>query len=255
MSRPGAHRWVLEEPCIPFDLDILYEDEHIIVIDKPHFLATTPRGMWYRQTALMRLRQRFDEPQITPAHRLDRMTAGVVLFVRDPTARGAYQMLFERHRVTKTYECLAACVPVARPHYGTVRRLRPPAVFPLLRRSHIVKERGVIQAYESPGEANAQTIIDLAAAQSCSWKQPRGANGVGQRPRRYELHPLTGKTHQLRVHMNSLGLPILGDDCYPTLVERDYEDFSQPLALVARSLEFVDPFSAQVMRFTSRITL
>ena len=245
-----GHRWVLEEPHIPFDMGILYEDEHIIVVDKPHFLATTPRGMWYRETALIRLRQRFGEPLITPAHRLDRMTAGVVLFVREPTARGAYQMLFERHRVAKTYECLAPSAPIGRPRYGTIARLRPPAVFPLLRRSHIVKERGVIQAYEAPGEVNAQSVIDLAAQQH--WLMQTGSRiGV----RRYVLRPLSGKTHQLRVHMNSLGLPILGDDIYPRLVDREYEDFSRPLALVARSLEFVDPFSSLTMRFTSRMEL
>ena len=159
-------------------------------------------------------------------------------------------MLFERHHVSKTYECLAPCAPVTRPRYGTIRRLRPPGVFPLLRRSHIVKERGVIQAYESPGEANAQTIIDL-----CADHAGQAVTGISQGQRQYALHPLTGKTHQLRVHMNSLGLPILGDDCYPRLEERPYEDFSRPLALVARSLEFVDPFSLQIMRFTSRVAL
>ena len=117
MDRP--HRWVSEEPHIPFDIDVVYEDAGIIVIDKPHFLATTPRGMWYRQTALIRLREMFDEPDITPAHRLDRLTAGIVVFVRDPALRGAYQMMFQGRKVSKTYECLAPCRPTTRPRYGT----------------------------------------------------------------------------------------------------------------------------------------
>ncbi|NEG72000.1 pseudouridine synthase [Bifidobacterium ramosum] len=239
------HRFVTNEPRIPFDFDVLYEDAGIIVIDKPHFLATTPRGMWYRETALIRLRERYGEPEIVPAHRLDRLTAGVVVFVRDPALRGAYQMLFQERRTTKAYECLAAASPVRRPRYGTVASLEPPRVFPLLRRSRIVKRRGILQAYEEPGEVNAETVIELGAGEV-----------VGNRSvRAYTLHPRTGKTHQLRVHMNSLGLPIVGDDFYPRIVERAYDDFSQPLELVARRLSFIDPVTHEPRVFVSRIPL
>lgn len=141
-------------------MDVLYEDERIIVVDKPHFLATMPRGMWYRQTALIRLRERLGEPDITPAHRLDRMTAGVLVFVRDPACRGVYQMLFQNRQAVKIYECLAPCRPIVRPRYGTVTRIDPPRPFPLLRRSHIVKERGVLAAFETPGLVNAETLIE-----------------------------------------------------------------------------------------------
>ncbi|MDN6523233.1 MAG: pseudouridine synthase, partial [Bifidobacterium crudilactis] len=103
-----------DEPNIPFDLRIIYEDERIIVVDKPHFLPTTPRGMWFRSTALMRLRERYDDPDIIPAHRLDRSTAGVVVFVRDPAARGADKMLFKRHETQKTYESIAPASVVRR---------------------------------------------------------------------------------------------------------------------------------------------
>ena len=251
MDRP--HRWVSEEPHIPFDIDVVYEDAGIIVIDKPHFLATTPRGMWYRQTALIRLREMFDEPDITPAHRLDRLTAGIVVFVRDPALRGAYQMMFQGRKVSKTYECLAPCRPTTRSRYGTVERLDPPAVFPLRRRSHITKLRGVLQAFEEPQTVNAETVIDLAAGEypSMGGRLCHGKNGL----RAYELHPLTGKTHQLRVHMNSIGLPIHGDDFYPRIVERAYDDFSTPLELVARSLRFTDPVSGEPREFISRIPL
>ena len=107
-------------------MDVLYEDERIIVVDKPHFLATMPRGMWYRQTALIRLRERLGEPDITPAHRLDRMTAGVLVFVRDPACRGAYQMLFQNRQAVKVYECLAPCRPISRPRFGTIMKVEPP---------------------------------------------------------------------------------------------------------------------------------
>ncbi|WP_372445375.1 pseudouridine synthase [Bifidobacterium pluvialisilvae] len=237
-----------DEPDIPFDFDVLYEDERIIVVDKPHFLPTTPRGMWYRSTALIRLRERLGEPQITPAHRLDRDTAGVVVFVREPSARGAYQMLFQEHRAVKVYECLAPARPVSRPCFGTIERLEPPRVFPLRRRSRIVKDRGILQAYEEPGAVNAETVVELGA----------GVQGAGRRRcpvRAYVLHPRTGKTHQLRVHMNSLGLPIVGDPMYPRVIDRAYDDFSNPLRLVARSLEFTDPYTGERRRFVSRVML
>lgn len=253
-ARPASggarHRWVVDEPDIPFELDVLYEDERIIVVDKPHFLATTPRGMWYRQTALIRLRERYDDPDIVPAHRLDRSTAGVVVFIRDPAARRAYQMLFQNRQVSKTYECLAPCAPVARPASGTVTRLEPPRPFPLVRCSHIVKERGRLQAYEVPGTPNARTVIERceAVAHGCRVNRDVPVS-------RYVLRPGTGKTHQLRVHMASLGLPILGDDLYPRVEMRDYDDFGQPLELVARRLEFDDPVTGVRQRFISRIPL
>lgn len=231
---PKRHRYVVDEPHIPFDLDVVYEDAGIIVVDKPHFLATTPRGMWYRETALMRLREAYGDDAITPAHRLDRMTAGVVVFVREPSLRGAYQMLFQERRTEKTYECLAPCAPPARPRTGTVERLEPPRAFPLRRRSRIVKERGVLQAYEEPDATNTTP-------------------GTGMRA--YTLHPRTGKTHQLRVHMNSLGLPIAGDDFYPRVRQRAYDDFSEPLALVARRLAFDDPVTGERREFVSRVPL
>lgn len=239
-------------------MDVLYEDERIIVVDKPHFLATMPRGMWYRQTALIRLRERLGEPDITPAHRLDRMTAGVLVFVRDPACRGAYQMLFQNRLAVKVYECLAPCRPIVRPRYGTMTRIDPPRPFPLLRRSHIVKERGVLAAFETPGLVNAETLIECGEPVSpFPGVKPCMPMAGGPRPSavpvcRYTLRPHTGKTHQLRVHMNALGLPIVGDDFYPCIQARRYDDFSQPLQLVARVLRFTDPVTGQEREFVSR---
>ena len=239
-------------------MDVLYEDERIIVVDKPHFLATMPRGMWYRQTALIRLRERLGEPDITPAHRLDRMTAGVLVFVRDPACRGAYQMLFQNRQAVKIYECLAPCRPISRPRFGTIIQVEPPRPFPLLRRSHIVKERGVLAAFETPGLVNAETLIERGEPVSPSpGVKPCMPMAGGPRPSavpvcRYTLRPHTGKTHQLRVHMNALGLPIVGDDFYPCIQARRYDDFSQPLQLVARVLRFTDPVMGQEREFVSR---
>ena len=165
-------------------MDVLYEDERIIVVDKPHFLATMPRGMWYRQTALIRLRERLGEPDITPAHRLDRMTAGVLVFVRDPACRGAYQMLFQNRQTVKVYECLAPCRPISRPRFGTIMQVEPPRPFPLLRRSHITKEHGTMAAFEEPGLANAETLIERGdlkvAAEKPSGKAVKGSRkGAG----------------------------------------------------------------------------
>ena len=245
----GAHRWVTSEPEIPFDLPVIYEDERIIVVDKPRFLSTMPRGMWYRQTALIRLREQYDDRNIVPAHRLDRPTAGIVVFVRDPASRGAYQMLFQNKLAVKTYECLAPIRPVKRPRTGTIEQLARPRPFPLLRRSHIIKTRGVLRAQEIPGTVNAQTRIELDGlhvGMSEQFDEPIG---------RFTLTPLTGKTHQLRVHMNSIGMPIIGDDFYPNITPRAYDDFSQPRQLVARTLRFTDPFTGELRVFTSRVPL
>ncbi|WP_418969913.1 pseudouridine synthase [Alloscardovia omnicolens] len=248
MQRP--HAFVTDEPDIPFDLPVIYENEHIIVVDKPHFLPTMPRGMWYQSTALMRLRAMFGDENIVPAHRLDRLTAGIVVFVRDVNARGKYQLLFQNKKATKVYECLAPMAPIRMPRYGTTRSLSPygyGAVFPLERRSRIVKVHHILQAFEELGEVNAQTRIEISS------HQPPEVVQEGYRA--YTLYPRTGKTHQLRVHMNSLGLPIKGDDFYPTMMKKDYDDFSNPLQLVARSLEFIDPFSRELMHFESRYPL
>ena len=240
-SEERGHRIVLEEPQIPFEPKVIYEDRRIIVVDKPHFLATMPRGMWYEGTVLIRMRQQYGEPDIVPAHRLDRATAGVLVLVRDPAARRAYQMLFQEHRVHKVYQCLAPVRPILHPRTGTVQHLDPPRVFPLERRSRVIKRRGILQAWEERGPVNAITRVELTAGQGCLAT--------------YTLYPQTGKTHQLRVHMNALGLPIVGDDLYPRIQTRAYDDFSRPLQLVARRLEFTDPFTGVNRIFNSSVPL
>ncbi|RSS49956.1 pseudouridine synthase, partial [Streptomyces sp. WAC06614] len=184
------HRELPPEPPVPFPIRVVYRDEHLLVVDKPHFLATTPRGGHITQTALARLRHDLDLPTLSPAHRLDRLTAGLVMFSIRPEDRGAYQLLFQARRVHKTYRAVAA--------------YDPSLSLPRTVRSHIEKTRGVIAATEVPdAEPNAETLVELL---------DRTAT-LGH----YRLTPRTGRTHQLRVHMNALGLPLLGDPVYPTL--------------------------------------
>jgi tRNA pseudouridine32 synthase / 23S rRNA pseudouridine746 synthase len=229
--RPAAfvwfHRDLPDEVPVPFEIGIVHRDADILVVDKPHFLATIPRGRHVLETALVRLRRDLDLPQLSPAHRLDRVTAGLVLFVVKPELRGRYQTLFRDRRVRKTYEAVA---PV-----------RPDLVLPRTVRSRIVKERGVICAYEEPGEPNAETLVSLVAQ--------RGDRGL------YRLHPHTGRTHQLRLHLAGLGVPIMGDDFYPALRETPLDDFSSPLQLLAKTLEFDDPLTGRARRFDSERSL
>jgi tRNA pseudouridine32 synthase/23S rRNA pseudouridine746 synthase len=221
------HRDLPEEVPVPFEIGIVHRDDDILVVDKPHFLATIPRGRHVVETALVRLRHRLELPQLSPAHRLDRVTAGLVLFVVRPELRGRYQTMFRDRLVRKTYEAIAP--------------YRPDLDLPRTVRSRIVKERGVIRAYEAPGEPNAETRVELVERR-CELA-------------RYRLHPRTGRTHQLRLHMAGLGIPILGDHFYPDLCETPVDDYSSPLQLLARTLEFTDPVSGQERRFDSRLRL
>ena len=217
------YRDLPDEITVPFDIPVLYRDEDIVVVDKPHFLATMPRGSHVAQTALVRLRRSLALPELSPAHRLDRLTAGVLLFTARRQIRGAYQKMFARGEVSKVY--------LAHSSSETDRQ------FPMTVRSRIIKQRGSLQAFEEDGEPNAETLIEA---------EPGG---------RYRLTPRTGRTHQLRVHMASLGLPITGDPLYPNVLEVDAGDFSSPLKLFAHTLEFEDPLSGAIHRFTSGRTL
>ena len=227
------HRDLPEEVPVPFGIPIVHRDADILVVDKPHFLATIPRGRHVLETVLVRLRRELDLPALSPAHRLDRATAGLLLLVVRPELRGAYQTLFARGRVAKAYEAIAGHDPGLE--------------LPRTVRSRIVKERGVFQAATVPGPDNARTLVELA--------ETPGAHSGGRGWARYRLTPHTGRTHQLRVHMSGLGLPILGDDFYPELRERPLDDFARPLQLLARTLEFTDPVSGEHRRFESRRTL
>ncbi|MEU7529242.1 pseudouridine synthase [Saccharothrix sp. NPDC042600] len=224
------HRDLPEEVPVPFDLRVVYRDDAILVVDKPHFLATIPRGKHVVQTALVRLRTELGLPHLSPAHRLDRVTAGLVLFVVDPALRGKYQTMFKDRLVHKEYEAIAP--------------YRAELATPVVVRSRIVKEKGVITAQEVPGPVNAETRVELVERVDV-----RGGWG------RYRLLPLTGRTHQLRLHMASLGVPIRNDDFYPVLREKPLDDFTDPLQLLAKVLAFTDPVTGASRRFVSSLSL
>lgn len=244
------HRPVPVEERIPFEISIVFEDEDLLVVDKPHFLASTPNGRFVRECVVTRARQDFNQPDLVAIHRLDRVTAGLLILSKRPETRGRYQSLFQDRLVTKTYRALAAMPPTD-------------MEFPLSRESRLVKPRGGRQVLEVDGEPNAFSTISLLGERTPT--SPRRSDAAVPPPRRsvgecpligeYELHPLTGRTHQLRVHMNSLGLPILGDPVYPVDLSPDPYDFSSPLQLLAASIEFDDPLTRRPRRFESGLTL
>lgn len=219
-----AHRDLPSEIPVPFGVQIVHRDENILVVDKPHFLATTPRGKHIAETALVRLRRHLELPELAVAHRLDRMTAGLLLLVIRPRLRGAYQRLFQNRLVHKEYQAVA--------------RHDPRLEFPRTVRSRLVKHPGVLAAERTSGPDNSATYIRLLEHRA----------GLG----RYQLFPRTGRTHQLRAHMHQLGLPILDEDLYPEVRERDPADFSRPLQLLASVLEFTDPVTGHRRRFETR---
>ncbi|MFE7750023.1 pseudouridine synthase [Streptomyces sp. NPDC057428] len=222
------HRDFAPEEPVPFPVGVVHRDQHLVIADKPHFLSTTPRGRHITETLVARLRDELGLPELQPAHRLDRLTAGLVLCVVRPGERGAYQTLFRDRLVRKEYEAVAP--------------YDPGVELPRTVRSRIVKERGVIAAREEPGEENSESRVELLDHR----------DGLG----RYRLLPATGRTHQLRVHMNTLGLPLVNDPVYP-VVEPDPApgDYARPLQLLARVLEFTDPLTGEPRRFESGLRL
>jgi tRNA pseudouridine32 synthase/23S rRNA pseudouridine746 synthase len=225
------YRELEAEKRIPFAEHILYQDEHILVVDKPHFLPVIPAGRFLQETLLVRLKKQLKLDQLVPIHRLDRETAGVVLFSLNADTRGHYTSLFRRRKVEKVYEALAPALPGL--------------TFPLTRRSRIVTGEPFFRMKETEGEPNAETYIEVL--------ENRG--GVVGGVTRYQLKPMTGKKHQLRVHFSALGIPIVNDRLYPEMslaqgLDRD-DDFSNPLKLLAKSISFRDPLTGREHYFES----
>lgn len=218
------HRDLRHEVEVPGELTVLHRDDRIVVVDKPAFLSTIPRGQHVRQSVVVRLRDELGLPELSPLHRLDRITSGVLMLATEKQWRAAYQTMFERGEVRKTYRALAPW--------------REDLVLPVTVRNHLRKTRGAWQAEVVPGEpGNAETVVELESRD--------GDLAV------YRLTPLTGKTHQLRLHLHGLGIPIVDDPLYPEVRETSVDDFTRPLQLLASELEFTDPVDGADRRFVS----
>ena len=221
------YRELERETPIPFQEAILFQDEHLVVVDKPHFLPMTPGGRFVQETLLTRLKKNLDCAELTPIHRLDRETAGVVIFSRQVASRGAYQSLFQRREVHKTYEALAPALAERD--------------FPFTYRSRMVEGTQFFLMREEEGDPNSETVIDVI--------ERRGELNL------YRLQPHTGRKHQLRVHLAALGIPIVNDAFYPVALPCKEDDMSHQLQLLARAIDFTDPLSGEARHFESRRSL
>lgn len=221
------YRALPHENSIPFQEKILYQDQDILVVDKPHFLPVIPGGRFVQETLLVRLKKQLGIESLSPIHRIDKDTAGLVLFSVNPLTSNAYHLLFRQRTVKKSYEAWAP----------TLQHQK----YPFTYHSRLAEADEFFRMAEIAGEANSETGIDIIEQQG-EWA-------------RYALHPVTGRQHQLRVHMASLGAPILNDRWYPQLQADRENDFSLPLQLLAKSLAFVDPLNGQQRHFESEQTL
>ena len=223
------HRDLREEPEVPGTIHVVHRDERLVVVDKPPFLSSIPRGRHVMQSVVVRLRAELGLPELSPLHRLDRVTSGLLMLATERRWRGPYQSAFERRAVRKTYRALA---PV-----------RADLELPVEVRNHIRKERGVWQAEVVPGApVNAETRVELESVRD---------DGLGV----YRLSPRTGQTHQLRLHLLGLGIPIVDDPLYPVVRDVEVDDFRRPLQLLAAEVAFTDPVDGQEREFRSVRTL
>ena len=221
------YRELENEAVIPFVEQVLYRDEHILVADKPHFLPVIPSGKFLQQTLLVRLRNTFNFESLVPIHRLDRETAGVVLFSVNSRTRSHYTSLFRNRKVMKVYEALAQTL-------GTTS-------LPTIRRSRIVRGEPFFRMKEIAGTPNSETHI--------AYERQVGRDSI------YKLIPLTGRKHQLRLHLAALGIPIVNDKLYPVITRVTDDDFSSPLKLLAKSLSFACPLTGHQLYFESGLKL
>ena len=239
------------ETPIPFEAKILHQDEHLLVVDKPHFLPTTPGGKFIQESALVRLRNQTGIDDLVPMHRLDRATAGVILFAVNPETRGAYQMLFERREIAKRYKAVVALAPGDGLETGVVLQANGEhsqqrtseelrallAGMPMTYENRMSKVKGQLRSIVEDGEPNAQTLINVQAI-----GRSTGFH-AGTEVALMDLEPHSGKTHQLRIHLASLGLGIVNDAFYPRLWDLAPDAYDRPLQLLAHTISFTDPLT------------
>ena len=221
------YRSLPAEPVLPFSEVVLYQDERLVVADKPHFMPVTPSGRYLHSTLLVRLKRQLGLPELSPLHRIDRDTAGLVMLSVQQRTRGAYQALFRDRQITK--------------HYDAIAPWRADMAFPREHVSRLEESPQFFRMQEVPGEPNSHTHMQVLEV----------AGGWA----RYRLSPITGKRHQLRVHMAALGLPLRNDPFYPVVDDPPEGDYSRPLQLLARSLAFVDPVTGAQRVFESQQSL
>jgi tRNA pseudouridine32 synthase/23S rRNA pseudouridine746 synthase len=248
------YRSIRNEPKLPFKANVIFQDEFLVVVDKPHFMPVTPGGRYLQQSLLVQLKQQLNLPELSPMHRIDRETAGLVVFSVRAQDRNAYQELFRLRQVEKTYEAIAGA-----PETST---LNPQ--FPLVHRSLMAEDTKFFRMRElttdvfpSHNEFNSETWIDCVE-RILTPKIVIQEDGIKELAlARYQLKPVTGQRHQLRVHMNSLGLPLLGDQFYPLVLlgAEENDNFEHPLQLLAKSIFFKDPVSGFLRSFKSSLSL
>jgi tRNA pseudouridine32 synthase / 23S rRNA pseudouridine746 synthase len=215
------------EARVPFDEEILFQDNEILVADKPPFLTVIPAGQHLHETLLIRLRKRTGLNNLVPMHRIDRETSGLVLFTLNPATRGKYQSMFEAKQIDKTYEAIAPC--------------KLELAYPLRYESRIEESPAFMQMHEVAGAPNAVTFIELIEKNEALAK--------------YLVKPETGKKHQIRIHFCALGMPIVNDQIYPVLMPAGQDDYSKPLQLLAKEIRFIDPITKRVRHFVSKRTI
>ncbi|WP_260853573.1 pseudouridine synthase [Corynebacterium glyciniphilum] len=293
----GVFIWFYRRPAperpVPGTLREIYRDERLLVVDKPPFMSTLPRGQHITETAVVRARRQFGIDSLSPAHRLDRLTRGVLLFTVKQDVRGAYQRLFESRGVRKTYEAVTPVpagwgellAPDVDSREDTVLLPVPAGAFgsgtdagmhpvpsperPWVLRHHMVKLRGRMATYLTDDEPNAETrVTGIRLVGTDGGETVQGA--VRSVPRIvWTLEPHSGRTHQLRVNMRLFGTPIVSDPLYGELSDTALwdvdgkmpfvpsvadEDFNHPMGLTAVALSFLDPFTGEHHTFHSTYT-
>jgi tRNA pseudouridine32 synthase/23S rRNA pseudouridine746 synthase len=243
-------REVTDEPTLPFKAQIIFQDDYLVVADKPHFMPVTPGGQYVQQSLLVQLKQQLNLPELSPIHRIDRETAGLVVFSVRAQDRDAYQALFRLRQVEKTYEAIAG-LPESSP-----LKLE----FPLTHKSRMVEDTQFFRMREldadeiQDGEPlNSETWIDCVERRNVSASAMQKMTASTPGLARYVLKPVTGQRHQLRVHMNAIGLPLVGDQFYPVVKRAadELDDFSSPLQLLAKTIAFNDPLTGTARTFES----
>jgi len=246
------YRRIPDEPELPFKAQVLFQDAHLVVADKPHFMPVTPAGRYVRSSLLVQLKEELGIDTLSPIHRIDRETAGLVLLSVNPQERDAYQALFRERKVQKIYQAIAP--------------YRDDLVFPLTRISRIEEDAQFFLSREVEGLTNSETRVEILkflgatvdTSMGSAAESPKSSPDNSSKPRAlYQLTPITGKRHQLRIHMCALGIPIEGDQFYPEVLRgpEELEDFSQALQLLAEKIAFNDPITGEEREFKSLLWL